>query len=71
MATPVHKSFIDGLLGRRAPKPDITDEVDAELDGALERLTRSLQEHEDVSREVRRRQSSGGLRVVLVPVASD
>lgn len=58
------RSFIDQLLGRKGP--DVTEGPDQALDEALERLTQALSEHEEVVREVRKRQSSGKLKIVLV-----
>lgn len=71
MATPVRKSFIAELLRRGSSKRDVTEEADAELDGALERLSRSLEEHAEVSTRVRRRGSSGSLKIVSVPTVVD
>ena len=62
---PARRSFIDQLLRRGKPE-DIAEEPDQALDGALERLTLALNENAEVVAEVRKRQSSGKLKLVLV-----
>ena len=62
---PARRSFIDQLL-RRGKSEDIAEEPDQALDEALERLTLALSENAEVVAEVRKRQSSGKLKLVLV-----
>lgn len=49
--------------------PEMVAQVtaDDELDLALQRLTEATKQNEDACREVRRRQSSGSLRIVSTP----
>jgi hypothetical protein len=66
------RSFLGDLLRRgRRKNGDASDEADQQLDAALERLTQSLNEHEVVSAQVKRRQSSGALKIASVPVPED
>lgn len=60
------KSFLGGILSKKLlAKTDVTEVVDQALDEALERLAASFSEHEEVCAKVRRRQSSGELKLTL------
>jgi hypothetical protein len=60
------ESFLGGLLQRPLRRDKSTAVVDHALDVALQRLAQSLNENEAVGKEVKRRQSSGSLKAVLV-----
>lgn len=62
---PARRSFIDHILRRRKDE-DITEAPDQALDEALQRLSLALSENEHAVREVKKRQSSGKLKLVLV-----
>ena len=56
------------LMGSRSvPEMVAQATADDELDIALQRLTEATKQNEDVCRKVRRRQSSGALKLVTVP----
>ncbi len=62
------ESMFKGLWpAKRKPLDEMAEQ---QLDAALERLSHSLAEHSGVCREVRRRQSSGSLRIVSIPAPS-
>jgi len=58
-------SVFRGLWPRDRREPDAV--ADQALDEALERLAHSLQQNVEVCAKVRRRQSSGSIRIVTVP----
>ena len=62
-------SFIQSLLhgGRRKRDAEVEEVVDQELDLALCRLSRALNENEVASIGVKRRQSSGSLKLLSLP----
>lgn len=62
MQEPARKSFFDGLFarGRTYAEPPAT----GLLDEALQQLARALQDNDDVCAQVRKRQSSGSLKIV-------
>jgi hypothetical protein len=64
-----HPSFIQSLLhgGRRKKDAAVEEVVDQELDLALCRLSRALNENEVASIGVKRRQSSGSLKLLSLP----
>lgn len=69
--TETRKSFLGELLHRPFKRDKTAEVVDHALDVALQRLAQSLNENEAVGKEVKRRQSSGSLKAVSVPTASN
>lgn len=58
------KSIFDQLKpSKRKKRKPVEEEADEKLDQALSRLARSFNENEGAAREVRRRQSSGRLKI--------
>lgn len=59
----MRESMFKGLWpSKRKPQEEVADDM---LDIALERLTQSLQGQQAVCEKIRRRQSSGSMRLVL------
>jgi hypothetical protein len=61
--TSAQKRFLNGLWPRK--KPNLIEAVDQTLDDALERLSQALNENTEVCDKIRRRQSSGELKLML------
>lgn len=58
------RSFLEQLRPKKRP---VAEEPDDALDDALVQLTRAVSENEGAAAGVRRRQSSGQLKLVAVP----
>lgn len=65
-STQERPSLIRGLLGGRR-RAERNEEADKELDVALDRLSVALADNEGAVAAVRRRQSSGSLKIVSLP----
>lgn len=65
-------SLIKSLLGseRRRKRAELDEEADRELDMALVRLSLAFEENGVATDAVRRRQSSGSLKIVSIPAAA-
>ena len=69
MSNMANPSLIQSLKpgGRRAQEEDAA--ADQELDDALLRLSRAFDENDAAAQGLRRRQSSGSLKLVSIPAA--
>lgn len=69
--TEARPSLIKSLLGgNRRKMAEQNEEADRELDDALLRLSLAFEENGVATEAVRRRQSSGSLKIVSVPDAA-
>lgn len=60
-------SFIQNLLRGKGRQQNADADADRELDEALSRLASALNNHETAVAAVRRRQSSGSLKLLSLP----